>query len=240
MRLIFIILFYVISYSRQCNAEYQWGFGDISLNSLDWSNELEKRDPKRDFTYIEIEGGAQFDWGDLYGFFDLENPDRAGEDQRTASKGAINYYIGDTPFALYGHQFSFHSKGFSEQSRVTGLGYRLLKPRFFFKPFIGYHSVITTFYAGHNGYMAGWFAMYMFQIAQENFRIVSWHESEFERAQAYASGNGNETSSLNGALSIWWDASKKINYGFQYRYAQDKLGSSGYFHAWIYSLRLNL
>lgn len=237
---VLIIFVFIISLTKKAESAYQWGFGDISINSLDWSSELEERDSKRDFTYLEIEGGAQFDWGDLYGFFDLEQPDRKGSEQRTASKAQIHYYLGKTPFSIYAHQFSFHSKGFSEQSRITGLGYRYLSSKFFFKPFIAYHSVVTTFYSGHNGYMAGWFAMYMFKAFKQNFRLVNWHENEFERARQYASGNGNETSSLNGAASIWWDATTKVNYGLQYRYAQDKLGSDGFFHAYIFSLRFNL
>ncbi|MBL7665223.1 MAG: hypothetical protein JNM93_08820 [Bacteriovoracaceae bacterium] len=241
MRQLALLLLLFTSFTQNTYANYLWGFGDISMNYLDWDTATENKDAlKRDFSYVEIEGGAQFDWGDLYGFFDLERWNDAGIDQRTASKGIMNYYIGETPFSVYGHVYSFHSDGFSDQSRVVGLGYRLMKKNFFFKPFLGFHNTVQTFYTGSNGYMTGWFMMYMFSLAEQKFRIVSWHETEFGRDPSYASGNGNKSHSLNGAISLWWDFTHKVNFGVQYRYAEDKLGTAGAMKAAIFSLRYNL
>ena len=56
-----------------------WSFANVSVNYLDWSNGTEARTAsnvaKSDFTYVEIEGGVGFSWGEFYGFFDFENPE---------------------------------------------------------------------------------------------------------------------------------------------------------------------
>ncbi|MFV8208602.1 outer membrane protein OmpK, partial [Enterobacter cloacae complex sp.6701988] len=70
------------SLAGTANAEnflgYQNGFADINVNYLDWSrhtvNKSKNTTHKEDFAYFELEGGANFNWGELYGFFDLENP----------------------------------------------------------------------------------------------------------------------------------------------------------------------
>ncbi len=239
LRSIAVITCFLVS--QNSSADYLWGFGDLSLNYLDWGDGTENKAAfKRDFSYVELEGGAQYDWGDLYGFFDLEKWDKSGNEQRTASKGIVHYYLGKTPFSLYGHVYSFSMNGFSDQNRVLGFGYRIMNKNFFFKPFIGYHSAVGSIYTGRNGFMAGWFMMYFFNLFEEQWRAVSWHESEYDRNENYAAGNGNENNSINGAVSLWWLTTDKINLGLQYRYARDKLGTAGYMNAMIFTLRYNL
>lgn len=220
-------------------ADYQWGFGNMSLNYLDWEKGTENKSTKKDFTYLEIEGGAQHSWGDVYGFFDIENIGKTGSDVRTATKGSINYYLNNSKFGLYAHQYSFHSLGFSEQNRVIGFGYLLAGDGWWIKPFLGFHDVSQTFYSGSNGYMGGWVFGYNFVAFGQKFFLVDWHEMEFERNQSYAAGNGASRTGINGALSIWWNLNAQVTFGQQWRYATNKLGTGGEMNAWISTLKYN-
>ncbi len=217
-------------------AKYEWGFADVSINHLDWASDTEGKSTKVDFNYLELEGGVQYSWGETYGFFDIENIGKKGEDVRTAAKGTIRYYLGKTGFNLYGHVYNFTSLGFSEQNRVFGLGYNFIGEGWWFKPFIGKHDVSQTYFSGGNGFMAGWIVGYNFAVAGQKFLLSDWHEYEFDRKPEYALGNGNATSSQNGAAAIWWDALPEVSLGLQWRYAIDKLGTKGPLNAGIGSL----
>lgn len=54
------------------HAEFKGGFADIGLHYLDWTSDTTRKTSnkshKDDFGYLEIEGGANFSWGELYGF----------------------------------------------------------------------------------------------------------------------------------------------------------------------------
>jgi hypothetical protein len=219
-------------------ADYQWGFGNLSVNYLDWDKGTENKSTKTDFTYLEIEGGSQHTWGDLYGFFDIENIGKTGSEVRTASKASINYYLGGTKFGLYAHQYSFHSLGFSEQNRVIGFGYVFAGEGWWIKPFVGFHDVLQTFYSGANGYMAGWVLGYDFTLFGQKLTLIDWHEMEFERHEQIAAGNGNR-SGINGAASVWWTFAKDLTLGQQWRYGTNKLGTAGEMNAWISTLKWN-
>ncbi|CAM3781198.1 outer membrane protein OmpK [Parendozoicomonas haliclonae] len=246
-------------------AEYLWGFGDVSVNWLDWSDGTEKRTHhgKSDFLYLELEGGALFDWGEMYGFFDLENPqntsneNNGNHDRRTALKGNLRYFFGDTGFNLYLHSYNFSTPGFNEQDQVIGLGYNLNGGSFWWKPFIGYHGVTSSGYSGSNGYMMGWVLGYSFKLGGQDFLISNWHETEFNRNNKYkgnlqtgiSNGEGGFKNlqqagrSLkdgeNGAVALWWTPIKEVTAGIQYRYAYYKLGKATYQDAAIFSLRYN-
>lgn len=222
--------------SQMTYAEYQWGFGDVSVNYLDWDKGTENKSTKTDFTYVELEGGAQHTWGDLYGFFDIENVGKTGGEVRTASKAAINFYLGETKFGLYAHQYTFSSLGFSEQNRVIGFGYLWTGDGWWFKPFIGFHDVSQTFYSGANGFMGGWVFGYNFTAFKQKFFLADWHEIEFDRHESYAAGNGSR-SGINGAVSIWWSYDARLQVGQQFRYGRDKLGTAGDMSAWISTLK---
>lgn len=219
------------------HAEFKSGFGDVSVNRLDWTGGTERKSTKEDFTFLEIEGGGDFSWGDLYGFFDYENPGFTGQDTRSASKGVINYYLFGTKLSLYGHIYDFNAHGFAEQNRVYGLGYSLSGKGWWFKPFLGVNDVQQTYFSGMNGYMGGWVVGYMLDIAGQKFMLSDWHEIEFARRRSYAAGQGGNTSSHNGALSLWWFAPHNLSPGLQYRYAHSKLGTPGSLGAVIYSLK---
>lgn len=49
------------------HAEYKWGFADIGIHYLDWTerttHKTSDKSHKDDFAYLEIEGGAGFSWG---------------------------------------------------------------------------------------------------------------------------------------------------------------------------------
>ncbi len=218
-------------------ADMKWGFADASFNRLDWDRGTEQKSTKRDFNYLELEGGGLFNWGELYGFFDIENPGKSGDEMRTAGKGSVNYFLGKSGLTLYGHVYNFSAAGFSEQNRVMGLGYVLAGEKFWFKPFLGFHEVTQTFYSGSNGYMGGWVVGYFFDIARAKFLAADWHEYEFGRNEKYAAGNGGKRSSHNGAASLWWLAHPRVTPGVQWRYATDKLGTGGSLGAFIYTLK---
>jgi hypothetical protein len=210
---------------------------DTNINRLNWSEGTKLKSSKQDFTYLELEGGGTHSWGEMYGFFDVENVGKTGADTRTAAKFELRYYLFDSPISLYGHVYNFASNGFSEQNDVVGLGYQYEKSGFIFKPFLGFHEVSQTFFSGFNGYMAGWFIAYFFQIMHQDFMLADWHEMEFARNQTYANGNGGSKTSQNGALSFWWNPSRHYSMGVQWRYCTDKLGTPGSSNAEIYTVK---
>lgn len=232
-----LVPFLLLSHSSF--AAYQWGFADMSLNRLDWSSDTENKSTKRDFNYLELEGGAQHSWGELYGFFDIENIGKKGEEVRTAGKGAIRYYLGTSNISLYGHIYNFTSLGFSEQNRVFGFGYQLTGKGWWFKPFIGIHDVSQTYFSGSNGFMGGWIIGYQFKISSQSFSFTDWHECEFARKDEYADANGRISVGQNGAAALWWDVIPQVTLGLQWRYAVDKLGTEGMMNAGIGTLRYN-
>lgn len=218
---------------------YKFGWADFSVNRLDWNEGTKLKSEKQDFYYLEFEGAAQFDWGDLYGFFDIENPGKPADETHTAAKGQVRYYLFDTPFSLYGQVYNFAVQGFSEQNDVVGLGYQLVLGGFQFKPFLGFHEIQSTIVSGFNGYMGGWFVSYTFHLIGESFMLADWHEIEFARNALAAQGNGGSTVGHNGAASIWWTPTPRLTPGFQWRYAIDKLGTPGKLDAQIFSLKYN-
>lgn len=236
-----------------------WSFGNISLNYLDWSSGTERRTAgnaaKSDFFFVELEGGVGFEWGEFYGFADLENPTNDQFDEgsdgrdnlRTAGKATSHIYLGESPFSIYAHVYDFRDYGFNsrEQDQILGLGYRhTFDNGLWIKPFFGAARVQSDAYTGMNGYMAGWVAGYDFQAFDQNFSITNWHEQTFDRDDDYLEQNfvGDTAGSVgtNGALSLWWHPNERITTGVQYRYANNKLGTPNDFqNAMIYSLKLN-
>ena len=237
-----------------------WSFANVSVNYLDWSNGTEARTAsnaaKSDFTFVEIEGGVGYSWGEFYGFFDFENPTNdqfdessGGKDNfRTAGKVTSHIYLGDSPLSIYAHLYDFRDYGFNarEQDQILGLGYRTTFDNgLWFKPFIGAARVQSDGYTGMNGFMAGWVAGYDFSALNQNFSVTNWHEQTFGRDDEYLEQNyvGDKAGSVgtNGALSLWWHPSELITTGVQYRYSDNKLGTpNAYQNAMIYSVKLNL
>jgi len=237
MRFTPLALALCLLFSFTAHAGYEWGFADASVNRLFWSKDTQKKSDKSDFNYLELEGGGQFTWGELYGFFDLENFDMNAHQMRTAEKGVARYYLGQTGFSLYGHVYEFDKAAFSDQVRVIGLGYQLTGQGWWFKPFLGINEVTQTYFTGMNGYMTGWTAGYSFKIGQHSFLLSSWHEMRFARQDTAI--YQRVPVGQNGAAGIWWTYIPQITVGAQWRYAMNELGTPGYVGAGIASLKYN-
>ncbi|MBV7314929.1 ion channel protein Tsx [Shewanella sp. NIFS-20-20] len=236
-------------------AEQFYGFSNVSVNYLDWSDGTTERTGgyKEDFVYLEVEGGAGYDWGDVYGFVDFENPTKGewrkadetvkekAEAFRIAAKGSVAINMGDSNFNYYGQLYSLSdSSGFYEQNVTLGVSYDYNTDfGLWVKPFIGAHYVHNNFIgAGFNGYMGGWVLGYNFELAGQSMMITNWNEIEFDRADEYKGANGNGTG-LNGAVALWWTPTPKFTAGVQYRYADHKLGAATYQNAVIFSAKYN-
>lgn len=241
-------------------AHADYSFSNISANWLDWSKGTEDRTGKgpfgnkADFGYLEAEGGMGGNWGELYGFVDIENPDKstheaAGQNRRYASKivaRANVAKIGDLPVQIYGHVYDFRDADFFDQNRVLGVGTSLSAGQLWVKPFIGAHQELKSDIGAHrNGMMAGWVLGYPFQLAGQSMMVTQWHEIEFAREDRFlAMGkdgnvvNGRKTAH-NGAVSLWWNATKSVTGGLTYRYADQKLGSATFQNGLISTVKYN-
>jgi hypothetical protein len=248
-----------------CAAQAQadgWSFANVSVNYLAWSqNTLDRTNKgpfgnKKDFAYLELEGGKGGDWGDVYGFFDLENATHASEhkadtraDRRTAAKVVGRYNlakVGDTPVQLYAHVYDFRDNGFYDQNRVLGLGTALSRGNFWIKPFLGVHQELkSNIGAEVNGGMGGWVLGYNFQAFGQPLMLTQWHETEFGRKDKYLTmADGGKvvtanSTAQNGAVSLWWTPTKRLTAGVSYRYALNKLGVAGYESGLIYTMKYN-
>lgn len=230
-------------------AEYLYGFGNVSVNYLDWSNGTENRSGKEDFSYLELEGGAGFTWGELYGFADLENLENGADEARTSVKGSIAAKTGLKELRVYGQLYNTNSNSFTAQNSVAGLSYSFSGDNWAFNPWVGFHHTITTktfgpeatgSFSGMNGGMLGWSAMYNFKAFGQSFMVSNWHETEFAREDAYLAMSGeSDELTANGALALWWNVTDSVTTGVQYRYAYNKLGQTGHDNAMIYTLKYN-
>jgi len=223
-------------YSALLHAS-NYSFLDTSINYLDWTKSTQEKTSQKDFTYLELEGGAGWDWGEFYGFFDLENPissynDTSPDDLRFGLKPVLNVNISNG-FSLHLQDYYLNTKSFYVSNFVVGVAYKYTSDfGLWIKPFIGPHYQNSTYYTGFNGYMFGWVFNYDFKFLNENFSLFQWNEIEFNRNKQDYKKNG-----LNGALSIWWNLSQSLKLGYQYRYAEYELGFDAYQSASIYSLK---
>ncbi len=137
------------------------------------------------------------------------------------------YLPGDTGFNLYLHAYGTYGSAnrvnFHDDMFLYGIGYNFTGSGWWFKPFFAKRYTDQTYYTGDNGYVAGWVAGYSFMLGSEKFTLTNWNEYEFDRDATYAAGNGGKEG-LNGAVTLWWNATSHITTGIQYRYADDKLG----------------
>lgn len=222
-------------------AEQKYGFANISANYLGWNHTPQKH--RDDFAYLELEGGSGYNWGELYGFTDLENLDKSSDKYSIFAKGQLRYYLGKhtdrSGFNLFLQGKVAANKAWHEFSTVTGLGYNLKIGNGWFTPFFGpLYSNTTSGFAGWNGYQLGWAIVYPFSIGKANFMVTNWHEFEFGRKDAYLP-KGAPSTSQNGALAFWWKATKDWTFGVKYRYAYNTLGAAGYTDAYIGTVMFN-
>lgn len=237
-----------------------YSFGNVSFNQLNWSPSTLDRTQagpfgaKRNFQYLEAEGGIGRSWGDVYGFFDLENWNRNDKempagDRRYTTKVVARFNlaeVGGVPVKLYTHVYDTRGNDFFDQNRVVGLGTDLSFGKVWFKPFLGFHQELKSQGVGANmnGYMAGYVAGFDFTAFGQPFSVTQWHETEFDRAKEYTTlanptGTTQRRTGQNGAIGLWWTPVKSMTAGLQYRYAVNKLGVAGNENAVIYSLKYN-
>ena len=228
-------------------------YWDTSVNYLDWSSGTEQRAKGKtnfsDFVYIELEGGAGWDWGEFYFFADIENPTKSWDnvptdDRRVVIKPILDIKLGESDFYFHLQDYFLKSKTFFVNNLVPGIAYKYVNGDFWIRPFIGPHYQESTFYDGFNGYMAGWTFIYSFKIGEEKFMLSNWHEFEFDRNEEHFLYAGNpvgdgRSHGVNGALAFWWTPIDALTAGVQYRYSNYKLGLDAYATAIIYSLKYN-
>ncbi len=228
-------------------------YWDTSVNYLDWSAGTEQRAAGKtnfsDFVYLELEGGAGWDWGEFYFFADVENPGKSWDntptdDRRFVLKPILDVKLGDSSFYFHLQDYFLKSKTFFVNNLVPGIAYKYSIDNFWIRPFIGPHFQESTFYDGFNGYMAGWTFVYNFKIGEQKFMLSNWHEFEFDRDEEHYLYDGNpvgdgRSHGVNGALAVWWTPIDELTAGVQYRYSNYKLGLDAYATAVIYSLKYN-
>ena len=214
-----------------------YSFKNVSVNYLNWSKDTEQNTAQEDFAYLELEGGAGFDWGEFYMFFDVENPtsswsDEPAGDLRFAFKPVLDIKLIDNLY-LHIQDYSLQSKEFYVSNIATGLAYKIETDfGLWIKPFIASHYQLSTYYSGFNGYLAGWTFLYNFDISKQGFSLSQWHECTLDRRD-------NENTGRQGALVFLWHPTTAIATGIQYRYASHELGSDKYQDGIIYSLKYN-
>lgn len=232
-----------------------YSFFNTSVNYLDWSDGTIDRlnGSKSDFVYLELEGGAGYDWGDAYFFADIENPTKgygknAPDNTRFVIKPIVDINIANSPWAVHIQNYWLKEENFYVNNLVIGVSYKYTRGNFWIRPFIGPHYQWQSFYDGMNGYMTGWVFGYNFKVGGQDFMLSQWHEYEFDRAEeSYLNDDGSidpygdgASSGTNGALAIWWHINKRFTVGYQYRYADNKLGGGGvYQNANIFSVKYN-
>ncbi len=266
MKLSKIALAAVLVASSSAAMANGWSWSDVSVNYLNWTNRSEKMSnkpnavfgAKKDFVYLEIEGGMGGAWGDLYGFFDIENPmnnaDHTSDnrsDRRTALKIVGRYNLvkmGDFPLMAYAHVYDFVDNGFNDQNRVLGFSTDVKMGKLTIQPWIGVHQESKTGVGTkNNGGMAGYLLLYPFEMSGQNFMLSQWHETEFSRKNdflAFGNALGEKDYSVNktgqnGAIAVTWNINKQFGTSLTYRYAKNKLGIAGYEDAWIFSGKYN-
>lgn len=85
---------------------------------------------------------AGWNWGEVYGFFDFENPTgkrhgKDGHEFRTSKKLDFRYYLDDTGFNFYGQIYNTDSAYFYETESVAGLSHNFQFGNLSWKPFLG-------------------------------------------------------------------------------------------------------
>lgn len=234
-------------------------FKSVSVHAFAWTQQTidnTSKGPagkKANFAYVELDGGLNGKWGDLYGFVDVENPfNQESEsvsvrDRRYVFKVISNFNlteVGGMPVTLHAQIYDTYDNGFNDQNRVIGVGTRIQNGGFWMKPFVGVHQESKTGVGtGSNGTMVGWVAGYNFKMFEKSFSLSNWHETELNRDQRFlqlASDGKTITAGStghNGAVGLTWNVDSALKLGMQYRYASNKLGSATYQDGLILSAR---
>jgi len=225
----------LIFLSLTLQAKQLYSFTTTSLNYLNWSKNSETKTNFKDFSYLEVESGMGWDWGEFYGFSNLQNPTKSYKndspnDMRFLVKPILDIHIYEN-LAFHIQDFYLNTNVYYVNNLVAGLSYKYTSDfGLWIRPFIGVHYLKDTYYQGLNGYMIGWTFLYNFDILEQKFSLFQWHEMEFARKVEQNYG-------INGSLSFWWHTSKHVILGLQYRYTSNKLGYDEDLSASIYTLK---
>lgn len=246
MRLLLLLLIFSITLF----AKNLYTFTNVSINYLDWTNETENKTLNGDFAYVGFEGGAGWDWGELYGFAYIENPTKKYNSQGSDNLRSSSYVDFDLNvkegFRVHVQDYYLQGKPYYVNDFVIAVAYKYVTDfGLWIRPALGVHYTNDTYYDGFNGYMAEWLLNYDFKAFGESFSLFQWNEIEFGRQKSfYLANDGSRIGDgaawgLNGALSLWWNSTTAFGTGIQYRYAQHKLGNYAYQSALIYTLKYN-
>ena len=232
------------------SAQMYYSFSNIEMNYLQWSSSTKEQTTQKDFAYLSLEGGAGWDFGELYVLSSIENPTKnynATPNNNLRFSNLVDFDVNiKNGFRLHFQDFTLKGKTFYVNNFVAGLGYKYQKENIFWiRPFVGVHRVDDTYFNGLNGYMTGWSFNYNFSFQEENFALFQWNEVEFLREKSFYQlsdgtpiGDG-ASYGLNGAVSLWWFTNQALTLGVQYRYAKNKLGSSAAQNGIISTLKYN-
>jgi len=226
-----------------------YSFANVGINYFDWSQATEDKTTKEDFAYLSVEGGAGWDFVELYANANLENPTKQYSDESPNNLRYTAFVDLDIKlvegFRLHFQDFFLEGLDYYVNDFVAGVSYKYRNDAgFWIKPFIGLHYTTDTYYKGLNGYMAGWTLNYPMEFFEENFALFWWNEIEFDRNRDFYLSGGEpvgdgKSYGLNGSMNFFWHINKSITTGLQYRYAEHKLGSIEYQSGLIYMLKYN-
>ncbi len=221
-------------------GEYS-GWGNIHLDYQDWGHGT----TDSDFTQalVGIEGGLNFEWGELFGFYDFENIDKDSGEQGATMSLQSHVYLGDTDFSLFGKVYSSQSPAIKETNNFLGFGYTAIGGNgWWFTPWVAanYTNVRNDFnktpdFNGFNGGTVGWSAGYVFEAFGQSLMLTNWTEIELFRDDVYGDNNYG-TTGVNGGLNLGWNITDLVNATVMYRYYHNKLGADGYGDILIYRL----
>lgn len=166
-------------------AEQLYSFSNVSLNYLNWGSNAE-RTGKEDNLFAELEGGAGYTWGELYGFFDVENLGEGSGDITYFGKGMMDVYLGETNWMFHTHVASAWGGSWHDMSTFAGIAYKFSGDNgAFFKPYLAARHTNSNDYTGMNGYQLGFAWAYPFQVGEQQFTLAQWHETDFDRDDQY-------------------------------------------------------
>ncbi|WEM44937.1 outer membrane protein OmpK (plasmid) [Photobacterium sp. DA100] len=227
--------------STAATANEYSGWGNLHFDYQAWGHGVS--DSEFDQALIGIEGGLNFEWGELFGFYDFEGLDRNSGEQTATYNLQAHTYIGNSGASVFSKVYSSHGTEIKETNSFLGFGYTDISGGgWWFTPWVaGNYTTVYNEFAeitnvnGFNGATFGWSAGYVFEAFGKPFLLSNWTEIEMFRNDEYAHNNYGRTG-VNGGLNLGMDITKNINATVMYRYYYNKLGADGYGDIMIYRL----
>ncbi|UPR29115.1 hypothetical protein IS519_13390 [Vibrio crassostreae] len=220
------------------------GWGNLHIDWQEWGHGTSDSDFSQGL--IGIEGGLNFEWGEVFGFYDFEGIDRDSGQQTATMNLQAHTYLGESDFSVFTKVYSTQGTEIKETNNFLGFGYTGIGGNgWWFTPWLaGNYTTVynefapTTNTNGFNGGTLGWSAGYVFDAFGESFILSNWTEIEMGRSDEYAENNYGKTG-VNGGLNLGWNITNDISATVMYRYYHNKLGNDGYGDILIYRLAYN-